>query len=161
MTPARLARMIQHGVFDVPEIKLPMGSKSDATSIRLHLLQHDRLEPEGYHVSGAFRSKTEGQSWSSSRSTPPASPEPKQPTGRLQENGGSSPPMRPQLFRGPFHLSTAALLKSVSLPYRPASNMAPHVLGSEKLPSAIEKTAFADESPPPYEFANPGEARPS
>lgn len=157
MTPARLSRMIQHGVFDAPEIKLPMGSKSDAPSIRLHLLQHDRLEPEGYPISGTLCSKVEGQRWLSSRSTPPGAPQSKKPTGRSREKDESSPPVRPQMFQGPFHLSTASLLKSVSLPYRSASNGTPRVLDSEKPISASGKTAPADESPPPYEFAIPGE----
>lgn len=153
MTRARLSRMIQHGVFDLPEIKLPVGSRYGATSIRLHLLQHDRLEPEGYPISGVFHQNVEDPGRSSSRSTSHEAPRSEKPTGRSREKDESSPPVRPQIFQKPFHLSTAALLKNVRLPYQPSSIVTSHVLDSEKLPGG--KTTHADESPPPYEFGNP------
>ena len=154
MTRVRLSRMIQHGVFDLPEIKLPVGSRYGATSIRLHLLQHDRLEPEGYPISGVFHQKVEDPGRSSSRSTSLEAPRSEKPTGRSWEKDESSPPVRPQIFQRPFHLSTAALLKSVSLPYQPSSIVTPHVLDSEKLSGG--KPTHVDESPPPYEFGTPG-----
>jgi hypothetical protein len=59
LTSANSSRMIQYGVFEVPEINFPKGGESDAKSIRLHLSQIDRLEPDGYPISGTFRSTVE------------------------------------------------------------------------------------------------------
>jgi hypothetical protein len=108
--------MIQYGVFEVPEIKFPKGGESDAKSIRLHLSQIDKLEPDGYPISGTFRSTVEEPDLSSTQSTRRESlPSNKLPTSS-PEKGQTRPPDRLQNSRGPIHLSTPAPPESGNLP---------------------------------------------
>jgi hypothetical protein len=148
MTPARLSRMVQHGVFDVPEIKLPMGGEPHATTIRLHLLQHDRMEPEGYPISGTLRPKAIRPNLSSDQSNAAEGPRMRQQSGLSRNEEQIRPLDRSQASRAPPQSCTAGLSKSTSLPFRPAMTRRQHIFDDEKPPfgKMVDKDAF----PPPY-----------
>jgi hypothetical protein len=150
MTPSRLSRMCQHGVFDVPEIKLPTGGELDVTGIRLHLLQHDRMEPEGYPISGTLSStvmvpNSLGDQTFTTNISPVKGPfdvsemkEQIKPLAQLKDGQG-----RPLL-------STAALIDNADLQSLPLTTRPQHILGNRKLP--IREVVDTDEGPPPYGF---------
>ena len=52
MTPDRLSTMVRRGVFELPEIEVHSRGEPHTASIQLHLLPDDRLEPQGYSISG-------------------------------------------------------------------------------------------------------------
>jgi hypothetical protein len=151
MTPTILSRMCQHGVFDVPEIKLPMGGEPHATAIRLHLLQHDRIEPEGYPISGVLCPKVIGPNFSGDQSAVSRNLEVKE----RVEITGKKEEIRPldklQDTQGPSTRATAALLKIVSLPSRPATTKPQQVFDNKKL--LLGEAVDADEVPPPYDLS--------
>lgn len=47
--------MIEHGVFGVPNVYIPLRDESRATSITLFLTPHDGLEPDGFAISNMPR----------------------------------------------------------------------------------------------------------
>lgn len=151
MTPTRLSRMCQHGVFDVPEIKLPTGGELHATEIRLHLLQHGRMEPEGYSISGSLCQRAIRTSLTDDQ---PTSPEERQRRGLLdipEKKEQIRPQAQLQDVRGPPLPARVALLKNASLPSRPATIKPQHIFDDGKL--TFRETADKDETPPPYDVS--------
>ena len=52
LTFEKISHMIRYGVLNLPKVSLPAEVDGVSTSIRLHLLEHDELEPKGYPISG-------------------------------------------------------------------------------------------------------------
>lgn len=149
LTPARLSRMIQHGVFDVPETRLPLSGERHATSIRLHLLQHDSLEPEGYPISGALDCKVDGL-YQPAKLSALSQVQPMQERYQDQHaNRHTETPAQYQDPRGSACTKTAALLKSSSPSFKLVPASPEHLSGNRKL--SFERTVGIDEVPPPYD----------
>nr|POE62816.1 calcium-independent phospholipase a2-gamma [Quercus suber] len=60
--------MIDHAVFGLPNVYLPLRDESKPTSITLFLTQHDGLEPDGFPISG-FPRVVLGEAAAADRST--------------------------------------------------------------------------------------------
>jgi hypothetical protein len=150
MTPTRLSRMCQHGVFDVPEIKLPVGGEPHATAIRLHLLQYDRMEPEGYPISGTLCSKVISSVSLGDQSTASEILDVKERIELPGKKRQVTPLDQLQAARGPSIRAAVSLLKDLSLPSRPATTKPQHVFDARKLP--FGETDGTDEIPPPYDL---------
>jgi hypothetical protein len=143
--------MCQHGVFDVPEIKLPTDGELEVTQIRLHLLQHDRMEPEGYPISGALCSRVMGTSLSSDPTFAPEISPVKGPfdVSELKAQIKSLDQLKDG--QGRPLLATAALLENTDLQFSRPTTTAHYVFGNQKLP--IREIVDAVERPPPYGFS--------
>jgi hypothetical protein len=148
MTPSRLSRMCQHGVFDVPEIKLPTGGEPDVTEIRFHLLQHDRMEPEGYPISGALCPRVMGTNLSSDPTFAPEISPVKGPFDVSELKDHLKPLAQLTDGQGRPLLATAALLENADSQSRLPTIRPQHVFGNRKLP--IREVVDASEGPPPY-----------
>lgn len=150
MTTSRLSRMCQHGVFDVPEIEMSTGGELDVNVIRLHLLQHDRLEPEGYPISGAFCSRAAATNSSSDQIFAPEVTPAKEPFDISELKDQIKPLAQPKDDQGRPLLATAALLENADLQSRPHTTRAQHVFGNRKV--AIREVDDTSDGPPPYGF---------
>ena len=143
--------MCQHGVFDVPEIKLPTGGELDVTQIRLHLLQHDRMEPEGYPISGALSSRVMGTNSSSDPTFAPEISPVKRPLDFSELRDQIKSLDRWKDGQGRPLLATAALLENADLQFRRPTATVQHVFDNQKL--SIREITDAGEGPPPYGFS--------
>lgn len=152
MTPARLSRMIQHGVFDVPEIRLLVAGKSHTAPIRLHLMSHDRLEPEGYPISGGLGSTGDGANCSKDKPIAPDTPRSKKRSSDPQKKGRSGLPDQSQRAQETLPPTTAVMLKSANVPFWPIPSDEPKTPNVKRL--AGGELSQVDESPPPYELEN-------
>ncbi|KAM0714524.1 hypothetical protein Q7P37_009820 [Cladosporium fusiforme] len=52
MSSDLLTLMTEQGLFDLPEITIPLADDEEATSINICFMERDSLEPEGYPISG-------------------------------------------------------------------------------------------------------------
>ena len=125
--------MCQHGVFDVPEIKLPTGGELDVTQIRLHLLQHDRMEPEGYPISGALSSRVMGTNLSSDPTFAPEISPVKGPFDVSELKDHLKPLAQLTDGQGRPLLATAALLENADSQSRLPTTRPQHVFGNNVL----------------------------